>query len=166
MNENESKDEQAANAMSSAALTWGSCQYDEIAVQYMELLKDELCYGRNAVHVKYGITVGITVALAGDLLEGLKNSFCIDVVDKEVVGDDTSEFRASLSGIKSVTDALHFLRGQCWDLWSAIPYIARVVFPELNLGEICHEHEVGVICWLLKSYGYVEDDEPFKGWDT
>ena len=166
MNENESKDEQAVDKINAAAFTWGSCQYDSIAEQYADLCKQEAEHGRNAVHAKYDITVGITVALAGDCLEGLKDALCTDAVDKEVVGDDTSEFRASLSGIKSVTDALHFLRDQAWDLWGGVPYMARLVFPELNLGMICHEHEVGVICWLLKSYGYVADDEPFKEWDT
>lgn len=170
MHENDSKNTQAVDAIAAAVneatFTWGSAQYDDTAEQYADLCKQEAQNGRNAVHVKYKITVGITVVLAGDLLESLKDALCVDAVDAEVVGDDTSEFRASLSGIKSVTDVLHFLRDQAWDLWSAAPYIAKFVFPELNLGEICHEHTTGVMCWLLKSYNFVVDDEPFKGWDT
>lgn len=168
-NENDSENARvakAAKAIASAEFVWGSCQYDCSALQYMELLKEELRCGRDKVLAKYGIKVGPVVILDEDVLKRLKDALCIDVVDAEVVGDDTSEFRASLSGIKSVTDVLYFLRDQAWDLWCGAPYVARFVFPELDLGEIDYEDETGTICWLLKSYGFVEDDEPFQDWDT
>jgi len=152
--------------MAAAEFTWGSFQYDATAAQYAGLCKQEAKSSRNAVLVKYNITVGLVQPLEGDILEGLKVSLGVDVVDPEVVGDDTSEIRKLFEGLTTVTEVLNFLREQSWDLWCGVPYVAKVVFPELNLGEICHEHELGTYCWLLKSYGFVKDDEPFKGWDT
>ena len=165
MNENDLENTRAADAIASAEFAWGSCQYDCSALQYAELLKEELRDGRDKVLAKNAIKVGPVVTFNEDVLRELKDALCLDVIDKEVVGDDTSEFRATLEPIKTVVDMLHFLRDQAWDLWSAAPYVARFVFPELN-SEVDYEDETGTICWLLKSYGFVNDDEPFKEWDT
>lgn len=181
MNENESKDEQAADdevtimlpadhpvvrALDKASFTWGSYQYDSTAVQYADLCKQEAEHGRDAILAKYGIKMGTIKTFDGDTLEGLKNSLCVDVVDPEVVGDDTSEIRKMFDDCDTVTKMLNFLAEQAWDLWSGVPYITTTVFPELDLGKMAFVDEIGTLCWLLKSYGYVEDDEPFKDWDT
>jgi len=165
MQENDLENTRGDEAIAAASFAWGSSQYDCSALQYAELLKEELRDGRDKVLAKYGIKVGPVVIFDEDVLKGLKDAFCIDMVDPEVVGEDTTEFRASLSGIKTVVDALHFLRDQAWDLWCGAPYIAKFTFPELN-SEVDYEDETGTICWLLKSYGFVANDEPFKEWDT
>jgi len=166
MNENDLENTKAVDAIASASFTWGSFQYDDAAEQYADLCKQEAENGRDAVLVKYGIKVGPVVIFDEDVLKSLKDSLCVDAVDPEVVGDDTTEFRKICEHIKTVVELLNFLREQCWDLWGGVPYVARLIFPELNLGKICYKHEMGVICWLLKSYNFVVDDEPFKEWDT
>jgi len=146
--------------------TWGSAQYMDTAELYTILcVQEELC-SRDIVLSKNGLHVGPTVPFEGDLLKSFVETVCIDFVDSEVPDANDAPFREMLKDAKTVTDALHFLRSQSWDLWSAIPYIAKFVFPGLDMGNTCHEHEIGVLCWLLKSYDYVESDEPFKDWDT
>ena len=172
MNENDLQDEQVADVVAKATFAWGSFQYDEAAALYTKLCKVEEKLGREAAFASlftthnFGFKVGPAVLLRGGVLEKLKGALCIDVIDPEVVGNDTTEFRASLENINTVTDVLHYLRDQSWDLWGAAPYIASFVFPELDTGNACLTHAAGLICWLLKSYGFVEDDEPFKEWDT
>ncbi len=166
MNENDYEKMQAASKAHEPPFTWGSFQYEDIAKQYEILCEQEKVDDRSVVLAGYGIQVGATVPFEGDLLKSFVDTICIDMVDSEIEGANDAPFREMLKDTKTVTAALLFLRSQAWDLWSAIPYIAKFVFPGLDMGETCHEHEIGVLCWLLKSYGYVEDAEPFKEWDT
>ncbi len=146
--------------------TWGSFQYDATAAQYMRLCEQEKLCSRDAVLIEYGVKVGRVTIFDSTVVQSLTESLCIDLVDPEVPGSDDSEFRIQLKKVKTVVDMLDFLRDQAWDLWCAIPYLTRVIFPQLDLGDVCHEHSIGVRCWLLKSYNFVTDDEPFKEWDT
>lgn len=181
MNENDLKDTQTdkkyltvllpvdhpiVKSLEEHTFTWGSAQYEATAALYKHLCGKEATYGKIAVLTTFDILPGKVQRFEGDILECFKESLCVDVVDPEVVGDDTSEIRKEFEHISTVTEALHFFRSQAWDLWCAIPYIIPVVFPELKLGNVNPEHRISVECWLLKSYGFVEDDEPFKGWDT
>lgn len=183
MNENEQKNTQTAKKFLTVLLpkdhpvmrvlegqefefAWGSFQYDTTAALYKLLCEQEVKYGRETLLTEYDIQVGKVQPFEGDVLEGFKEALCVDVVDPEVVGDDTTEIRKTFEHVKTVTEALHFLRDQAWDLWCGVPYLSLAVFPVLKLGNICNEHKLGTICWLLKSYGYVENDEPFKDWDT
>jgi len=166
MNEKDFKNMQAASAAHEAPFTWGSSQYEDTAVLYAKLCEQETVIGKYAVLVKYGLHVGPTVPFEGELLVSFVETMCIDLVDPEIEDATVAPFYEILKNVKTVTDALHFLRSQAWDLWCGAPYIAKFIFPGLDLGETCREHETGVLCWLLKSYSYVESDEPFKDWDT
>jgi len=166
------KDHPVVRALDTVSFTWGSFQYDESAALYVQLCKTEKELGREAtlaslmLRYNFRFKIGPVVPLKGDVLESLKECLCIDVVDEEVVGSDRTEIRETFEGMKTVTDALHLLRDQSWDLWCGVPYIAKFVFPELTTSPACLAHATGIICWLLKSYGLVKDDEPFKEWDT
>lgn len=166
MTEKDYENMQADSLAHESPFTWGSYQYDDTAALYTHLCEQEKVNGRDAVLNTYSLHVGPTVPFEGDLLRSFVETVCIDLVDTEIEGANAVLFRVLLKDVKTVTDALHFLRSQAWDLWSAIPYIAKFVFPGLDLGKVCHEHEIGVLCWLLKSYGYIENDEPLKDWDT
>lgn len=160
---------------------WGSCQYNTARQVYMELLKLELCYGKGAVTTKLGIKVDPVIPFEGEVLKNFKESHFEDLAKWEAMGEDMACLRVQLEDVRDITEAFHFLRDWSWDLWSVAPYIAAIVFPELCLGKMpdapgfgpmlsvmaqSDNCRVGVICWLLKSYGYVEDDEPFQGFDT
>lgn len=164
MNENDSKNTQ--QEIPESTFTWGSFQYDETAALYAKLCEQEKKCGRSTLLTRHGINVGPVVIFDSTIIESLTESLCIDLVDHEIPGADDSVVRVQLADIKTVVDMLHFLRDQAWDLWCAVPYLARVVFPKLNLGDVYHTHSIGVMCWLLKSYNFVTDDEPFKDWDT
>jgi len=172
MNKDDSKDAQAADIAASAKLTWGSFQYDDAASLYMKLCADEKERGREVMLKQFsfpipGLTVGPVVIFDENVLKGLKASLSVDVVDPEVVGEaGTAEVQVWLKDVNTVTEMLHFLRDQSWDLWCGVPYIAKFVFPELDLGHASTVHALGIICWLLKTFNFVTDDEPFKGWDT
>lgn len=161
MTENEQE-----NIMQEAKFTWGSCQYAGTAALYTRLCEQEARYSRGTILTEYGLHVGPTVPFEGDLLRSFKETVSIDLNDPEVEATSEEGYRTAVEGIKTVTAALQFLRDQAWDLWSGIPYIAKFIFPGLAMGKVDHEHEIGVLCWLLKSYGYVEDDEAFENWDT
>lgn len=154
------------NILQDTSFSWGSYQYDETAIQYALLCEREKVGGRDNVLIDFGLHVGPAVPFEGDLLVSFKETVCIDLVDTEIEGADDATFREMLKNVKTVTDALHFLRSQAWDLWCGVPYMTKFVFPGFDLGKVCHQHEIGVLCWLLKSYGYVENDTPFKKWDT
>ncbi len=166
MNENDYKKMLAASEAREAPFTWGSFQYNDIAMLYTLLCEQEKVNGRDAVLTGYGLHVGSTVPFEGDLLKSFVDTVCIDIIDSEIEGVNDEPFREMLKDTKTVTAALLFLRSQAWDLWSGIPYIAKFVFPELDIGNVCQEHQIGVLCWLLKSYSYVENTEPFEEWDT
>lgn len=160
---------------------WGSCQYDTARQVYMELLKLELCYGKGPVITKLSIKVGPVIPFEGEVLKSFKESHLTDLAVWDSEGEDVSELRTALEDVSNVAGAFHFLRDWSWDLWSAAPYMAASTFPELNLDNVpdapgfgpvfnvmaqSDNCRVGTICWLLKCYGFVEDDEPFQGFDT
>jgi len=178
------QDHPVVRALKGASLSWGSCQYDSAAAWYDTLCKLEGepgLMGRDKVISILNIKVGKVQPFEGDILEGFKKALCVDLFDPGVIGNDTSEIRKTFENIKTVTEALYLLADQAWDLWCGIPYIASCVFPELDLDNIPdtvgfgpvfnvfiqgQNACTGIICWLLKSYGFVADDEPFKEWDT
>ncbi len=172
MNKNDLKNTQIADIIANATFVWGSFQYDDVAALYMKLCKVEEELGREVaiaslllIH-QFGLKVGPVVPFEGDILAVFKEALSVDIVDPEVVGDDTTEIRKTFEHIKTVTEALNFLREQSWDLWCGVPYIGKMVFPEITMSLACPSHAAGIMCWLLKSYGFVENDEPFKEWDT
>lgn len=187
MNENDSKNgqvdeiEAGAEAFPLYVNEWGSCQYTFAYETYIQLCKLEEEHTRDAILEKLGVGVGKVQPLEGEVLTSFKESHCEDLAAWEEDGEDVTWLRTKLEGVKTVTEALHFLRDWSWDLWSAAPYMAASVFPELNLDSIPdapgvgpplnalaqdNNNRIGLICWLFRSYGFVEDDEPFKEWDT
>lgn len=184
MNEKDCKDEQAVKkhltvllpkdhpvvrALEAVEFVWGSCQYDSDAEQYANLCKYEAEHSKDEVLAKFDIKVGSLRTFTGEVLTKFKETLFEQLAEWEADGEDMTELRTELEDVKTVVDALRFLRNWSWDLWSAAPYIAASVFPGLlkdGKPVTALDGQTGLICWLLKSHNFVADDEPFKEWDT
>ena len=174
-------DHPVVRALDAAEFVWGSSQYDSAAATYMNLCRQEKKYGRDKLLTEYDIKVGPVVLFEGEVLREFKKPLFAGLVEWEADNENIDWLRTKLEDVKTVTDALHFLRDWSWDLWSGAPYMVPWVFPELNLDNVPdapgsgpvlnvmaqgENTRVGIICYLLKSYNFVTDDEPFKEWDT
>lgn len=153
---------------------WGSCQYQTAAESCLMFCELEEQLGRDKIleklNLKFDLVKTFNVTnFQEDLFENFKECFA-----------EIEDYKRLIK-VSNVTDALHFLRDQAWDLWGAAPYIAHMIFLGLDLDELPDapglsvehdaivdglEYNTGVACWLLKSYGFVEDEEPFTGFDT
>lgn len=59
-----------------------------------------------------------------------------------------------------------YMKRQSWDLWSAVKWIADCCFPGIDYPVWTDAVTTGVLCWLLVGFGYIDSEEPFKGFDT
>jgi len=100
------------------------------------------------------------------------------VDDKEWV----AKFKKELKEATPSVDAMfEIARHQSWDLWSAAPFIAGLMFRNLQVEQLPEAPGVGpawnlivqgenfstgLHCWLLWSYGLVKDQKSFAEFDT
>lgn len=169
-----------AKMTSCGTFVWGSFQYQTAAIIYSTLCLLETQHPR--VAILKGLNIRVTkVALINKVFRYAKKDLLGDLKIQESDGDDTTCERIQLEEASDITELLHYLRDQAWDLWEGAPYVAKLVFPNLDLNDLPEEtglgdafniliqnieYDTGVSCWLLKSYGFVADDEPFKEWST
>lgn len=80
----------------------------------------------------------------------------------------------------SIDNMFDICRSQSYDLWSAAPYIASLLFKDLkvetpaapgvgplwNVEAQSENYNTGLLCWLLYNEGLVKDPEAFAGFDT
>ncbi|KKN52397.1 hypothetical protein LCGC14_0613140 [marine sediment metagenome] len=164
--------------------TWGSFQYTSAAVMYHILCALEEQHNRAHVLENFKIEIGSKITTMQSVLKKFKEATTVHIqefYEEEETTKECEDAEQKLSSCKTVTDMFRFLEELAWDLWGAAPYIASFVFPGLNVTEVadspvvgpmikieaCGEnYRIAACCWLLKSYGFVEDDEPFKGFST
>ena len=164
-------------------MCWGSCQYDEAAAMFDRCIELELEYGREAVLEKYGQSIGVSLSVE-KVYDKLVNA-----IRKTWEDDEDSYMILSLECAvahhpeKTIPNCFTICREMAWDLWGASPTIAALVFPSLKIEAIpltdpkkCggptlnqivqrQNDPTGFCCWLLKSYGYAEEED-FMEFDT
>lgn len=166
------------------AMCWGSCQYDAAAEVYHELLKTEKEVGRTAILELYNQQLGIALSaesVYNKLVANMKINWDGDEGDQEIY-DLIIEVVAQHAE-KTITNCFNICRSMSWDLWTAVPAITRLVFPLLDLDKtlrrskdktknpLLHQSvqsyngSTGFCCWLLKSFGYAEEED-FMEFDT
>lgn len=153
----------------SPTMSWGSGQYESDCDLYNDLCKLEEEHGQEAVFKKLGLNDDEVLPV--DAIDALRSSLKADALEikDEFINDGVytlEEFHDKvvqrIDTIKTITDIFHYLRDEAWDLWGAISYIVPVMFPKLA----SKEPDTGAGCWLLKTFGFVEADEPFQDFDT
>lgn len=167
-------------------MCWGSCQYDAAAEMYYELLKTEAETNRDAIlnHFEQSLGVSLSAEVVYDkLMNEMKDTWdpATDDGDQEMY-DGVLEAVAGNSE-KTISSCFSLCRDMSWDLWAAAPYIAGLVFPNLDLTKILKTPEgetfgptlnqlvqsyngpTGFCCWLLKSFGFAEEPD-FIDFDT
>lgn len=139
---------------------WGSCQYAG-ALNFFNVMKAmESKFGREQALEKMGIKVEFL---------GIRTI-------EELIGVELF-----INKLENYEQLFEVTRDQSWDLWSAAPSIAEIVFVDLKIGGVeeapgvgpvlnvlaqSENYETGLYCWLLVSYGLIEDESAFGGFDT
>jgi hypothetical protein len=154
-------------------MRWGSCQYDAAVEMYDGLMELQEEFGRDIVMKANGCEN----VKPGEFAECRKHF--VNEVNADLEPD---EFIVE-SDFVNVENMFDYCRDFSWDLWSAAPFIACIMFPELNLNNfpktppdktfgpilnklVQSENDVtGFCCWLLKSFE-LADESDFIGFDT
>jgi len=156
---------------------WGSCQYTGAYNMYKALETSGM--GPLAVDVRYS-NINTKEYVVAEFKECMQK-------DKQRGADnweyfeELEEWNEMKGNIETIDDCFEWCRETSWDLWSAAPWIAEICFdnlellnvekapgagPILNIFAQGENNDTGFFCWLMKKYGFVEDDSPFDGFDT
>lgn len=156
---------------------WGSCQY-QTAAGFCRLVR--------ALHADLDWPDTCAVLGLHCSHKGLNKNYlqevqqALDAEQKDREEDDYeywSQHRPE--PVTDITNAFETLRS-LMDLWGAAPLVAYACFqdlcletpaspgfgPPLNIVVQSENYKVGLCCALLQIYGLVEDEEPFKDFDT
>jgi hypothetical protein len=142
-------------------MEWGSCQYDVVAEMFHKLCELEEKVGREEVLEQLGWEGIKPVTDYIQLLQDTKQEI-EDAADDEIIDDDQSAILIVALGSNPTGDeVMKCLRSMGWDLWSAAPFVAMAVWPELPRLKLA-----GAYCWLLHTFDIVKNEESFSGFDT
>ena len=149
---------------------WGSCQYSTALAVFNAIQKivdeDHHWHMVEARLKKNGIEISLGENDEKNFLENFKKEI------KKYYNDDTDEdpeyynnMISQLNEVKNGADMMRFLRSQAWDLWTAAPFVAKLMWPNIEITntEYCG---TGLYCAILYHQGIVQDDESFANFDT
>lgn len=155
-------------------MEWGSYQYDTERDTYLALLAHEQKTSREeTLKTLFGFTI-----LAPRPIEQAWPEFKADMIahfledyQRSGIIKELVENLDLLYQKRGCTLAmLHLYRDMSFDLWAAISRVVSFFWTGLELdGANDSDGELdihGIGCWLLRAFGLVEDDEPFKEFDT
>lgn len=153
---------------------WGSCQYTSALNMFNALEKLSSKHGKDEALRKLHVLVShkgvntITTSWNEFRKEMLKRATEMEYDKKEMEG-----LVAWFNKTEPSIDAMFELtRSSAWDLWGAAPYIADLVFKNLEvktaLAPDGPSYETGLYCWLLWKEGLIKGtpEDVFGGYDT
>jgi hypothetical protein len=137
---------------------------------------------RDATFAKLGLQVTYkSVTPLGKAWKAFSKEMIESRSDKAIWdASDRKEVKEILKAFPSVDIMFLICRDQAWDLWSAAPFIANLMFkdlkiiipkapgvgPILNVAVQGENYNTGLCCWLLYNEGLVKDVDVFSGFDT
>ena len=166
-----------------AKMIWGSCQYDVAAIMFQELLKAQNELGGPEMLKRKKIDVSGQVKpdvvydkIANDMITTWTdddNDYMLQNVHKAIAAHPE----------KTISSCFSLCRDMSWDLWSAAPTIAKLVFPNFNYDALPETPDdmcfgpilnravqsenipVAFCCWILNMLTDATEDD-FTDFDT